>query len=77
MADFIHYEYQCVPGFPTGNVKLYSCEDVSIDNVEHGFIQSPKYPLYPLGVNCELKVTPPVNYGIKFYLIDLAMISEE
>ena len=78
-ADLLDYEFQCIPSSPKPpNTLSYTCNDISIQDVTNGFVSSPKYPNYELAVsNCELKITPPVDFGLKFYLIDLALSSDK
>ncbi len=78
-ADLLDYEYQCIPSSPVlPQTKVYTCDDISVQDSSNGFVTSPKYPLYQVGINnCELKITPPVDYGVKLYLIDLALSSSE
>ena len=73
-ADLLDFEYQCIPAIPINNAKIYTCEETAV-SVQNGFIQSPNYPKQLFDVDCLIKVTPPANYAIRFYFIDLSLKS--
>lgn len=59
---------------PVSNQKVFSCDDKEINGVSSGFIQSPNYPTYELGIDsCKIQITPPENMELKFYLLDLGL----
>ena len=72
-ADFLDFEYQCIPASPSQGVKNYTCNDKEVSDVQNGFIQSPDYPSQVLDINCEIKVIPPANRFVKFYFVDLSL----
>lgn len=76
-ADILHYDYQCVPTKATDTAKEYTCGDGPIQDAEHGFVKSPKYPGYEINKECDLEITPPVGYAVRFYMLDLALSSDE
>lgn len=72
-ANGLEFNYQCVPDIPVGTTNIFTCENKVIDKVKNGFIQSSKYPSYITGQNCDWTITPPDQYGYKFYVVDMAL----
>lgn len=76
-ANGLEFDYQCIPELPIQNTKSYSCDSNRIiSDVQNGFITSPKYPNYILSQNWEVDIIPPVNFGYKFYIIDVGLSPE-
>ncbi len=74
-ADFLDFEYQCIPTLPPKNSVPYTiCTDKAVMQAPNGIIQSPGYPTYVAQVvSCSITLTPPVNTGVKFFFIDLSL----
>lgn len=74
-ADFLHFDYNCVPRIPSQFVKNYTCGGDAIADAQNGILRQVEYPKYKVGVECEQKIVPPVDHGVKFYILDLALSS--
>lgn len=73
VADLLDFEFQCIPTEAAGGSRVYSCDSPNIGPVKNGFLISPGYATYTPNVrNCDFKITPNANEGLKLYLIDLA-----
>lgn len=69
-----------MPAKPSESAKEYVCETKdTYDTVkaDHGFLKSRSYPQYEMKQRCAQEIVPPANLGLKFYLLDLALHSDE
>lgn len=44
--------------------------------VQNGYLVTPEYPKFTVGVNLAFMLTPPPNFEYRIYAVDIAMSNE-